>query len=210
MAMADFIPAGRTSRIVRGTTQIQIQTEYAYRPTPRLTTSIFSGGQVIRKVEKELGSPISSLEDKFKVEGLLRKQHMEVIEILNNNHEFAASLFPSDGSASSPARRLPLAERLAKLSGVEKIFRIDNDGNFESGNLSDEFRKRFSSLFRNLRELLDIFQNLPGGKREQGVYQIERNRLYLISTGLECFFVLARNVASSRDLETELRTVIKN
>jgi hypothetical protein len=209
MAMADFIPAGRTSRIVRGTTQLQIQTEYAYRPSPRLTTSIFSGGQVVRKVEKELGSPITSLEDKFKVEGLLRKQHMEVIEVLNNNHEFLAGLVQPGDAAPPSAQNLTLSDRLARVEGVEKIFRIDNDGNFESNNISDEFRKRFSSLFRNLRELLDIFQNLPGGKKEQGVYQIERNRLYLISTGLECYFILARNVAPARDLEIELRAVIK-
>ncbi|MCX6826323.1 MAG: hypothetical protein NTV06_03495, partial [candidate division Zixibacteria bacterium] len=84
MTTIDYMPAGRTSRIVRGSTELQIQTEYAYRPTPRLTTTVFAGGQVIHKIEKELSAGTITPEDKMKIEGLLRRQHMEVVAIVNS------------------------------------------------------------------------------------------------------------------------------
>ncbi|HHI02853.1 MAG TPA: hypothetical protein ENL22_04980, partial [candidate division Zixibacteria bacterium] len=92
MAQADYIPAGRTSRIVQGSTEIQIQTEFASRPNPRLTTSIFSKGQVMHKVEQELQSQITSFEDKIRVEDKLRKQHFEVLKTLKDEKKLQSFL----------------------------------------------------------------------------------------------------------------------
>lgn len=208
MAQIDYIPAGRTSRIVRGATELQIQTEYACRPNPRLTTSVFNGGKVIHKIEQELGLPISSQEDMMKVEGLLRKQHSHVLEIIDS-HDFETYIQthsqPTPASAQ-PARSL--FDRLKGIDAVEKVFRIDNDGEFESESISGEFRKKFSAIFRNLRELIEIFQRLPGGKREGGIYAVESGRLYLLSTGYECYFILTNRDGDSAELEKKIQSAI--
>jgi hypothetical protein len=205
MSIADYIPAGRTSRIVRGAAEIQIQTEYAYRPNPRLTTTVFSKGQVLHKIEKDLAAPIASNEDKIRIEGLLRKQHMEVMEIINTRN-FLSNL-PPEKKPVENTQNPSLSRQLSEIQGVEKIYRLDNEGNFDSDSVSSEFKKKYSVIFKNLGELLEIFSHLPGGKREEGIYEVERNRLYLVSTGYECYFILARHVPADLNLEAELHTI---
>jgi hypothetical protein len=206
MASGDFIPAGRTSRMRRGPHELQIQTEYAHHPNPRLTTSVISGGQVIHKIQQDLATPISSLEEMSKVETMLRKQHLEVMEIVKRR-DFSKDLTTKE-RPQIEAKSLSLAKRLASISGVENVFRVDNDGGFHSSGVSEEFKKRYDSVFKSLYEVLDIFCQLPGGKREKGVCEIEPNRLYLVSTGYECYFLLTRRVISDIDTESEIRAAL--
>lgn len=206
MAFADFIPAGRTSRIVRGKTELQIQTEYAYRPNPRLTTSVISNGQVIRKIQQDLTEPVGTLEEKIKVEDLLRKQHMEVLRIINDKKSSLSQTEQKKPILDN--KSMTLDERLARIDGVYKIYRIDNDGNFESETISEKFKKIFSKVFKSMTEILEIFSVLPDGKREQGVVEIERNRLYFVSNGLECFFLLTRRTSSKLSLEERIRAAL--
>jgi len=208
MAQINYIPAGRTSRILRGSSEIQIQTEYACRPNPRLTTSVFSGGRVIHKIEQELGLPISSQEDMMKVEGLLRRQHTEVIEIVDSDG-FESYIKKHSEESNKNSATSSLVDRLKAIEGVEKVFRIGDNGEFESRTISDEFRKRFSAVFKNLREVLEIFQRLPDGKREEGVYAIEPGRLYLLSDGLECFFLLIDRQIFAAGIEKKLHSALK-
>ena len=239
MAMADYIPAGRTSRIARGTLEIQVQTEYAYRPSPRLTTTIFSSGQVLHKIEHELASPITTPEGQFKVEALLRKQHLEIMEIVGREN-FAARLLakkesekvpepkaepapivvaekipekpvsPESPTPSLALPRIPVIGRIMEIDGVEKVFRLDNKGNFESESVTDEFKKRYSFLFKNMAELLEIFGTQPGGTREKGVYTVEHNRLYLISAGYEYYFVLTRRNLNTKNFEDAFYSVLNS
>lgn len=206
MTTVNYMPAGRTSRIVRGSTELQIQTEYAYRPTPRLTTTVFAGGQVIHKIEKELSAGTITPEDKMKIEGLLRRQHMEVVTIVNSK-DFRTDII-KEKESSPISQNESLLKNLSEIDGVKKAFRIDNEGNFESGSISDDFKKKYSAVFKNLCELMDIFRSLPGGRREQGVYEIEHNRLYLVSSGHEFYFVLTRRIDHSRNIESELRAAL--
>jgi hypothetical protein len=206
MAPTQYIPAGRTSRIVRGLTELQIQTEYAARPTPRLTTTVFSSGQVIHKIEQELGLPISSPEDMLKVEGLIRKQHSEIVAIADTDN--FSKYISKHISPTVPAPPAAIAERLQAIQGVEKVFRIDASGEFESSSISKDFKRKFSAVFKNLRELLDIFQSLPGGRREEGVYAVEVGRLYLLSTGREFFFVLTDNSRDPAVFEKNLHAIL--
>jgi hypothetical protein len=207
MAQADFIPAGRTSRIVRGSTELQIQTEYAYRPQPRLTTSVISKGQVIQKIQQDLSTPIASIEEKNKVEDLLRKQHLEVLNIIGNK-DLKTDMTIRD-KPTLETTSLSLIDRLAGIEGVDKVIRINNDGQFESPNVSDDFKKMFSSVFKSINEILEIFSQLPGGKREEGVCALEPRRLYLVSSGYECYFILTNIIDNTIDIEKLIQTELK-
>ncbi len=207
MAQADLIPAGRTSRIVRGSTELQIQTEYAYRPQPRLTTSIISGGQIIQKIQQDLSAPIASVEEKNKIEDLLRRQHLEVLKIIGNR-DLKTDLTIRD-KPTLETTSLSLIDRLAGIEGVEKVFRINNAGEFESPNVSEEFKKMFSSVFKSINEILEIFSQLPGGKREEGVCALEPDRLYLVSSGYECYFILTDLINDEIDIEKLIRAELK-
>ncbi len=216
MAQADYIPAGRTSRVNKGSIEFTLQTEYAVRPIPRLTTSVFSKGQVIYKIEKELENPVSSLEDKTRIETLLTRQHVQALEVVNGD-DFPHSPTPADGSSGTAQittvkriqeDKLTLADRLRDIDGVIYVIRLDNDGEFVSSTLSEKFKSQFSVITKNLHEILDIFIKMPGGTREQGVYEVERNRLYLVSAGKECYFVLTRFDDVPTDYESVLQKVL--
>ncbi len=208
MAQADLIPAGRTSRIVRGSTELQIQTEYAYRPRPRLTTSIISKGQIIQKIQQELSAPITTMDEKNKIEDLLRKQHAEVLTIIGNK-KLKTDITIRDKPTLAPTS-LSLVDRLAAIEGIEKVFRINNNGVFESPNVTTEFKMMFAAVFKSLNEILEIFSQLPGGKREEGVCALEPNRLYLASSGYECYFILVNLVDESIDIEKLIHAELKD
>ena len=63
MTVNQFIPAGRTSLVNKDGSSIQIQTEYAFRPYPRVTTTILDNGRVLHKVERKLNKGIDSIEE---------------------------------------------------------------------------------------------------------------------------------------------------
>ncbi|MBN2226339.1 MAG: hypothetical protein JW763_03145 [candidate division Zixibacteria bacterium] len=206
--MADYIPAGRTSRTMYGRVELQIQTEYAFRPGPRLTTSIFSKGQIIHKIEQELPQPITSIEDKSKVETLLLRQHKQVMEIIGSDEfeDILRNRLPAKDLP--PPRPKSLPERLKSIGGVAGIYAIDNDGNFLNPHITSGFKRQFKAVFKHLHELLSVFTELPGGRREDGVYEVERDRLYLVSTGSGCFFVLT-TPADGVNYEKALASTLK-
>ena len=216
MAQADYIPAGRTSRVRRGDKDLTLQTEYAVRPNPRLTTSVFSQGQVIYKIEKELENPVTSIEEKSRIETLLMRQHAQAIDVVKGDN-----FPPAEAPVVNPTSQIqeatvekidsgeqPLSDRFRNVDGVTYVIELDNEGNFSSSTLSEKFNKQFSIISKNLNEILDVFSSMPGGSREQGVYEVERNRLYLISAGKECYFVLTRSDEKSTDFESIFQRIL--
>lgn len=196
--------------VKKGDLLLQVQTEYAQRPAPRLTTTILNGGQVVNKIERALGHEISSLDEQARVEVSLKRQHQEVIGILqeqsqqqSDNRVDAGRSVGGSGSES--------ADRLSAIPGVQKVYALDNDGNFFSDSHSEEFQSTFAPIFRNLRELMTVFSPLPGTNcaRESGVYEVERDRLYFASVGSECYFIVVRRVNVTTDYEQEIKSSLK-
>jgi hypothetical protein len=87
-------------------------------------------------------------------------------------------------------KNVTVPERLQAITGVIRVFHLDQKGNFIGNKENEHFRSKYSEIFKNLRDVLDIFALLPGSDlREKGVYEVEVNRLYYISTGCDCYFV---------------------
>ena len=206
MGFADLIPTGRTSLIKRGKLALQVQTEYAHRPYPRITTTVQKSGQVIQKIERNLDRPIATIEEKEMLEDRIRKQHAEILGIIEKNKHVPMAMEATPKPAP-PEPQLTTLERLERLPGQHRIFRLDNDGNFVDADLSKEFRRTFTTVFKNMRELISVFTEIPGVglTRESGVYEIERNELYLLSAGTELFFFHVDVPDYSVDYEKLLR-----
>ncbi len=223
MATADYIPTGRTSLVKQGTIAFQIQTEYAHRPTPRLTTTVLNSGQVVHKIERQLDQPISSIEEKNRMEISIRKQHTEVIKIIQASKQQVPVVpdppkpepeiesAPEPPVAETPPMHLTISERLESLPGRPRVFYLDNKGNFNGADISKEFKKNFSFVLKNLAELINIFAEVPGVglSRERGVYEVERNVLYLVSSGTEMYFVYIKRPNVSVNYEREIKAALK-
>ena len=72
-------PAGISGEASWGEERFCVQTEFASRPKPRITTSISLHGEVVQKVEYLWEKQPQSGEDRDQIERVLRKQHRQVI-----------------------------------------------------------------------------------------------------------------------------------
>jgi hypothetical protein len=210
MTEGSFIPAGRTSLVKKGDLALQVQTEYAARPNPRITTTILKQGQVLHKIERVLDRAIESFEEQRSIELGMKRQHIEVVNILQSaSIDAALNLTSQFSDAVKPPTPTGVAGRLAEIPGIRKMYHLDNEGNFRGAETSEQFKKQFSFIFKNLREMLNLFSELPGsGTRERGVYEVEQDRLYFVSLGNECYFLLVAPDQSVPDYEAAIRGVL--
>lgn len=208
MNNSKFIPAGRTSLVVKGTDKLQIQTEYASRPYPRITTTVLNSGQVLHKIEKKLQQPIASIEEQNRMQDVMARQHSEVVGIVDK--QTSAKTPQAAATDSAPAANLTLRQRLESIPGAQKVFLLDNQGNFIDQNGTEQFSSSFGPIFKSLHELLQVFLQLPGAEneREQGVYEVQRDRLYLVSTGNEMYFVVVGKADPEVDYEKEVKKAL--
>ncbi|RKX24158.1 MAG: hypothetical protein DRP45_08850 [Candidatus Zixiibacteriota bacterium] len=227
MATSDFIPAGRTSLVKNGPVALQVQTEYAYRPQPRITTTVLNEGQVVYKIERGLKRKIDSIEGMNRMDSVIRQQHAQVLEVINDSQD-SSSFLPakqspkqeetptpqaqSPDSTSPPSPEKRMVEQLAGIPGVSRVFSLDCEGNFVAPGTSEEFRKSFSAIFKNLHEVLSVFTKIHGfgHKRERGVYEVENDRLFLVSAGDEFYFLYVERPAPSVCYEEVIKSTLDN
>ena len=205
MTPDDFIPVGRTSLVKRGTTSLQVQTEYASRPYPRVTTTVLNSGQVIQKVERKLEHAVETLEEQSRIEAAIQQQHGEVLALI----EKEVPVEKRGSVAHKPSKSVPYSmyDRLNSVVGLQRLYRLGVDGAFVSNSASEQFRKIFAPVFKDLQQVVDIFPLIPGekGVRQKGVCEIEHDRLYFVSTGSESYFVAVQPTDAKINYETTLK-----
>jgi len=208
MTPDNYIPIGRTSLARNGSVSLQVQTEYAARPYPRVTTTVLNSGQVVQKIEKRLNHPVESLEEQSRAETIIRRQHGEVVTIIQK--ESAVENLTLVGDYDLESENSSVYDRLTSIPGFQYVFRLSADGTFSSENTSRQFRKAFAPVFKHLREIVEIFAFLPGGQnvRQKGVYEVERDRLYFVSAGSECYFVTVQPTGDAINYEVALQKAL--
>ncbi len=83
-------PAGISGEASSGEKKFHVQTEFAPRPKPRITTSVSLNGEVVQKVENLWQKLPQSQEDKDEIERFLRQQHQDVIKQIRKKGEKSA------------------------------------------------------------------------------------------------------------------------
>jgi len=191
--------------VKRGTTSLQVQTEYAPRPYPRVTTTVLNSGQVIQKLERKLEHAVESLEEQRPIEAAIQQQHGEVLALI----EKGAPVEKGGLVEYKPHESAPhsMYDQLTSVVGLQRLYRLGADGTFVSNNASKQFKKTFATVFKDLQQVIDIFPLMPGekGVRKKGVCEIEHDRLYFMSDGSECYFVAVQPTDDKIDYETTLK-----
>jgi hypothetical protein len=201
-----FIPAGRTSIVKRGNSEFQLQTEYAAVPQPRITTTIFSEGQVLHKIEKSINKAVETIEEMHQVEDIMKGQHLEVSKVIRDQG------LPSepDSTEGIPAPKTR-SEMLTELEEVEQVFRITPDGKVaDDRKITPIFKKFFKHIIKELPQMIAVFASLPdgSGNREEGIYELERGRILLVSTGVEYFMVLVKPSTDYKTIAEKIRKIL--
>jgi hypothetical protein len=203
---SQFIPAGRTSIVKKGKTEFQLQTEYAAIPQPRITSTIFSQGKVLHKIEKSIDRPVDSLEEMHRIEDIIKAQHSEISRTLRER-----GLPTAPSSVTGAESELSRLERIRRIEEVERVFLLSSEGRIaDDRQITKEFKKLFKHIFKELPQMINVFASLPGedDKREEGIFEIEPRRIILISTGVEFYLILVRPGRESRGIKDKLRTIV--
>jgi hypothetical protein len=207
MTEANYIPTGRASLVKRAGAAVQVQTEYASRPSPRVTTTISHRGQVLHKIERMLVKPIESAGEQQKTELEMRRQHDEILGIIERENR-SRELRPA--APSKPQEEISTHQKLRDLPNVSHVFRVDNEGQLVGTRSAVEFNKLYGGVLKNLQELMSLFNPVAGsgGYRETGVVEIEPNRLYFASQGSECFFVVIDRSREKHPYEQLIKQIV--
>jgi hypothetical protein len=164
----------------------------------------------VHKVERSLADPVKSVEEVNRTEVAILKQHSQVTEIIQSGQTASLESLRVLQSPEPTQRPLTLAERLSNIPGRHRVFQLDNEGNFSNSQASVKFMKAFSAVFKSLHELISVFAQVPGVglNREQGVCEVERDRLYLVSSGTELYFFYVQKADPGLDYEQALKAAL--
>jgi hypothetical protein len=202
---SQYIPAGRTSMVKKGKSEFQLQTEYAAIPQPRVTTTIFSQGQVLYKVEKNIGGPIDSIEEMHRIEEIIKSQHSEISKTLRER-----GIPPIHSSITGDESEAGLLKQLKQIEEVEGAFLISPEGKIaDDRQITREFKKSFKHVFKELPHFINVFASLPGNgnRREEGIFEIEPGKIILVSTGIDFYLIFIRAGSAGAAVKDKLRRI---
>jgi hypothetical protein len=115
-----MIPGGLSSEATCKEGRFCVQTEFAHRPRPRVTTTISKDGEVVEKVESKWERSALTEEDKKDIEGFLRRQHQTALRKLREKSRESDSPAEDEGrpAASPEDPVLRVDEELSRMEGV--------------------------------------------------------------------------------------------
>ncbi len=129
--MGHYIPPGRLSSHRHDGHLLQIQTEFAHRPTPRITSSVVLEGRVVHKVENDWIEPTETPEQQGALDRALAEQHREVISTVQTEAARLCEGQPTPPTADDfpdPTFRDTMAEILRTVPFVIGMFELDSEG----------------------------------------------------------------------------------
>jgi|GEM_PF-6256445 len=201
-----FIPSGRTSVVKKGSVEYQLQTEFASHPHGRVTTTISAQGEVLHKIEKRIEGDIKSLEEMHEIEEIIKAQHLEISKIIR---ERGAPTVPTEAPRRVDGQLR--SEQIRRLEAVDKVYIITSEGKITGDKeTTQQFKKMFKHILKELPEMLGIFSRLPGpeGGYEHGIYEVEPGRIILVSSGAEYYLILLKPKINYSEFQEKLQHIL--
>jgi hypothetical protein len=138
-----IIPSGLASEAIVKESKFCVQTEFAHRPKPRVTTTISLNGEVVEKVETNWGKSPLTEDDKRDIEIFLKKQHQKVVEKIKQKDDRHGT--GSDGDDGSyPVTEdavFRVDQELSQTDGIRGWAFLLEGGEFLSHRISDREEK---------------------------------------------------------------------
>lgn len=173
-----FIPNGRLSAVEHDGEKIQIQTEFATHPRPRVTTTVVLGGRVVHKEECPWEKETDSQDGQQELESYVQKQHIEIHHRVENE-EIQVALpqaavskvaMPSVPAARHPAARTP---------GVLRLFIVSRSGDLLAADDSGVPGPGSAGLFETAADFIEFFESIESERFAQMLTR-ERDDNYLL------------------------------
>lgn len=209
--MPDFIPPGRLSSHKHAGKTIQVQTEYATRPHPRVTTSVVLDGRIVHKIDYSWDLGVETEELRKALESHLANQHRQSLEqVKARASEYVQGMADSgaDCGATSaypePSYRDSMTEVLGSVPYVTGICEIDQTGaviysrdfrNIQT-DLSREFQM-FGSLISSFAEIIRV------GEFRYGCCWFSADNVVLVNLRGRLFAIMTEPAGSIERIQHE-------
>jgi len=166
-----IIPNGLASEAVVEETKFCVQTEFAHRPKPRVTTTISLNGEVVEKVETNWEKSPLTEEDKRDIERFLQKQHQKVMDKIKgeDGEQQSRGAGEADNEPVTEDAVLRVDRKLSQTDGVSGWAFLLKDGRILSHRISNpEDRERFEQIkdFASLLSATTRLGDFTGGVLE--------------------------------------------
>jgi hypothetical protein len=155
-----FIPNGRLSAVTWNGEKVQIQTEFAPNPRPRVTTCVVLGGRVVHKEEQpwdsETGTPVGQRE----LEAFLQKQHFAVHTRVERNEIELGPIIPlaARDDIKMPTGPTPPRHPAGAAPGVLRAFIVSKSGDVIAVDESKTPRPTHAGFFQAAAEFIDFWE----------------------------------------------------
>jgi len=181
--MNKFLPAGRLSKVEEDGVVIQVQTEFSWRPHPRIATSVSLDGVVIHKVQKEWKDPVETESQQTAVEGVINRQHDEVVSIIESQKQQLVS-----GQRSGTVAGF-LQDILAE-SGVNAAWCLTDKGIISPDSGGRELLPEYKGIFEGLISLCSLLSSISSvGDMIDGEIVLQEDLLLIVRRNVRCFIV---------------------
>ena len=172
------MPGGLSSEAKLKDAKFCVQTEFAQRPRPRVTTTISRNGVVMKKVENAWEGLPQTEEEKDRIEKFLRRQHQDVIAKITRGMDEPAAP-PGEPDQIAPPDRTLIGRIDRELSGIDGVLgwvHVSGEDRATSHHLPPSETERMSDLVGPLRDMSSLLASVSGlGSLVGGILESPQN-----------------------------------
>jgi hypothetical protein len=206
-----IIPSGLSSEARLKDAKFCVQTEFAQRPKPRVTTTISRDGVVVEKVENAWEGLPQDEQEKEKIERFLRRQHQEVLAKITRGMEESAAPPGEADKIASPDRTVigRIDQELSGIDGVLGWVHVSREERVTSHHLSPPEAKGISDLVAPLRDISSLLVSVSGlGGLVGGILESPRSSELCMPFGTHFLVVKVDFRVNLKDLARRVRSVV--
>jgi hypothetical protein len=206
-----MIPSGLSSEAKLKDAKLCVQTEFAQRPKPRVTTTISRNGVVLEKVENAWEGPPRTEQERERIERFLRRQHQGVLaRIKSDNTQSAAPSAEAEKTASTGQAGMSRIDRLlSETDGVSGWTHISGDGQVTAHHLPAPETKEISDLVPPLKDLSSFLTSVTGlGDFTGGILESPGSSELWLPLGADFLVVKAGLRVSFKNLVEKIKSEV--
>lgn len=181
--MSTYLPAGRLSKVEEDGVVIQIQTEFSWRPQPRVATSVCLDGVILHKIQRDWEAPVESEPQQRAVENFISRQHDEVVSIIEDQKsELIRTKRPVGVSA--------ILSELIALKGINAAWCLTAKGIISLDSGGRELLPEYRAVFEGLVSLCSFLSTVQSiGDMIDGKIVLQEDSLLIVNKDERHFIV---------------------
>jgi|GEM_PF-1297965 len=205
-----IMPGGLSSEAKLKDAKFCVQTEFAQRPKPRVTTTISRDGVVLKKVENAWEGLPQTEEEKDQIERFLKRQHQDVIAKITRGMDEPDAPPGQVDKITAPDKNLigRIDQELSATDGVLGWVHVSGEDRTTSHHLPPSEANRMSDLLDPLRDVSSLMTSFSGlGSLVGGILESRENSELCLPLGRHFLVVKADFRVNLKDLAQRIRSV---